>query len=163
MEKTVFNLNSRVSIIILSAISVLFSFISNYAQINSIISFLFIAVKASIFVVIPLIVYILEKQSLKFKKIAGIYTSYFVINFVITIIASVSIVNGIVPKIWAFLFNLTNLVILLSSVFILIEQVLNYREVKSKVYENTIMKVVYAVGNFISYPFIAFINKKRGE
>ena len=58
------------------------------------------------------------------------------------------------------LFDFVNLVILLSSLFILIEQTLQYAQIKNKVYSNTVMKTVYLVANFVSYPFLMFINKK---
>ena len=79
----------------------------------------------------------------------------------VTVVTSISIVNGIVPVVWQFLFSLVNLVILLTSLFILIENVLEYAQIKNKVYTNTIMKIVYIVANFVSYPFLLFINKKR--
>ena len=163
MNKTVLRLDKEISIIVLSAATILFTFISSYSPIGSLISFLFVAIKSIVFVVIPLMFYVVEKNNEEFKKIAGIYTSYFIINLIVTLITSVSIVNGITPKIWEFLFNLVNLIILLSGLFILIEQVLEYAQIKNKVYSNTIMKIVYMVANFVSYPFLMFINKKSND
>jgi len=141
----------------------LFTFISSYSPINSLVSFLFVFIKAIIFVVIPLLFFILEKNNIELKKVSGIYTSYFIINLFITMLTSISIVNSIIPSVWKFLFDLVNLVILLSSLLILIEQILEYSEVKSEVYTNTIMRIVYLVGNFISYPFLLFVNRKRSD
>ena len=135
MKNTILKLNAEISISILSGIVMLFSFVSGYSPINSLVSFLLVFIKSFIFFIIPLLMYVLEKNNLKFKKVAGIYTSYFIINLFTTII-------------------------LLSSLLILIEQMLNYADVRSKVYSNTIMKLVYLVGNFISYPFLSFINKQ---
>lgn len=163
MNKTVFRLEKEISIIILSAITMLFTFISSYSPISGLVSFLFVFVKTFIFVLIPLIIYIIEKNELEFKRIAGIYTSYFIVNLLVTILASVSTINGVVPGLWKLLFDFINLVILLTSLFILVEQVLEYGQIKNKVYSNTIMKIVYTVGNFVSYPFLLYINKKSNK
>ena len=160
MEKTILRLNKEVSIIILSGVVMLFSFLSSCSPINSFVSFLFVFVKTFIFLIIPLLFYLFEKVNMEFKKVAGIYTSYFIVNLFITIITSVSIVNGVIPTLWKTLFDLVNLVILLSSLFILIEQILEYSDIKSKIYSTTIMNIVYLVGNFISYPFLMFINRQ---
>ena len=160
MEKTVLKLNKEISIVILSGVCMLFSFFSIYMPITSFVSFLLVAVKCVVFVFIPLIFYIFEHNCLKFKKVAGIYSSYFIINLFVTLISSVSIVNGVIPLVWQTLFDVVNLMILLSCLFILIENVLEYGGIKSVIYSNTIMKVVYLVGNCISYPFLAYINKK---
>lgn len=160
MNKTILRLDKEMSVMILSCLSIFFTFISSYSGVNNLISFLLIFVKTVIFVIVPLIIYLLERQCFEFKKIAGIYSSYFIINLIITILASVSFVNGIIPGIWKFLFDLINLIILLSSLFILIEQILYYGGIENKVYTNTIMRIVYLVANFISYPFIMFINKR---
>ncbi len=161
MNKTVFRLDREVSIIILSAIVMLFVFLSGYSQAGGLISLLFISIKAIIFVVVPFGVYLLEKNNLEFKKVAAIYTSYFLIDLLVSVFASISIVNGEVLYIWKLLFDFVNLVILLTSLFILIEQVLDYGGIKNKVYSNTIMKVVYLTANFVSYPFIMFFSKKN--
>lgn len=160
MNKTILGFDERISIIILSAVGMLFTFIGGYGAINSLVSFLFILIKCVVFVVIPLALYVLEKNNMEFKKVAGIYTSYFIINLVMTVIASISMINGSIAYIWKYLFDLVSLITLLSCLFILIEQVLEYAEIRSKVYKNTIMKIVYLVGNFISYPFLNYINKK---
>ena len=160
MEKTVLRLNKEVSIMILSSIAILSTFLSSYSPIISLVSFLFVFIKAFIFLIIPLLIYLLEKNNIEFKKVAGIYTSYFTINLFVTIITSVSVVNGVIPGIWKLLFDLVNLVALLSALSILIEQILIYSSIESKVYSFTIMKFVYLIGNFISYPFLKFINKQ---
>ena len=161
MNKTILKLDLELSIMILSLISMLFSFLTNYVYITSVTSFLYMLIKSFIFIIVPLIVYILEKRNLEFKKIAGIYTSYFIISMIVTLITSISVVNGHVPLILKGFFDGVNLLILLTSLFILIEQVLIYSDINSKIYSNTIMKIVYLIGNFVSYPFLAFIDKKN--
>ena len=163
MNKTILRLDEWVSIVVLSGIAMLFTFISGYSPINSVISFLFVVVKCVIFVLIPSVMYLLEKNNMNFKRIAGIYASYFIINLLVTVLASVSVVNGIISNVWKFLFDLINLLILLSSALILIEQVLEYAQIKNKVYSNTIMRIVYLVANFVSYPLLMFINKKIND
>ena len=163
MGKTCLRLDKELSVIVLSMIAILFTFLADYAPITNLVSFVFVFIKSSIFVVVPLIFYLIEKKEYEFKKIAGIYTSYFIINLVITVVVSVSFVNGVTSKIWQFMFDLVNLCILLSGLCILIEQLLIYGEIKNKVYTNTIMKIVYSIANFVSYPFLMFINKKTNR
>lgn len=160
MEKTIFRLDKEISIMILSGITILFSFLSSYSQISNLISFLFFFLKSFVFIVVPLLVYILEKNCLSLKKVAGIYTSYFIINLFVTIIASISI---IVPIMFTTLSDLVNLIILLSSLFIFIEQVLEYSDIKNKMYSKMIMKLIYLMGDFVAYPFLSFINRKMNK
>lgn len=160
MEKTILRLSKEVSIIVLSSLIILFTFLSTYIPVSGVISFIFMFVKSIVFLLIPLFVYILENNCVKFKRVAGIYSSYFVINLLLTIVDSISIVNEIIPVLWKNLIELANLLILLSALFIIIEQMLEYNDIKSKIYSNTIMYVVYIVGEFISRPILMFINKK---
>lgn len=160
MKKTSLRLNEEFSIMILSLLSMLFSFLSSYSPIGSLISFLFVFFKSFIFIVVPLLFYIIEKECGEFKKIAGVYASYFIINLFITIIVSISMVNGITVQLWKTLFDLVNLIILLSSLSVFVEKVLDYSGIKSKVYSNIIMRAIYFVGDLVSYPFLIFINNK---
>lgn len=160
MNKTVLRLDLELSIMILSIISMLFSFLTSYVSITNFTSFLYVIIKSMVFIIVPLTLYILEKRNLDFKRIAGIYASYFIISMIITLITSISVINGNVSLILKGIFDTVNLVILLTSLFILIEQIFVYSNINSKVYSNTIMKVVYLIGNFVSYPFLVFIDKK---
>lgn len=160
MEKTIFRLDKEISIMILSAITILFSFLSSYSTISNLFSFISVLLKSLIFVIIPLIIYVLEKNSLSLKKIAGIYAGYFIINLFVTIGISFSFINNSIYMLFKMLFDLVNLFILLSALFILIEQALNYSGVKSKIYSDIIMKFVYLIGTFVSNPFLIYINKK---
>lgn len=158
MNKSILGLNVNLSIIIISGLCALFTFIGGYSQINGIVSFVFVVLKLLVFIVIPLIFYLLEKNALEFKKIAGIYTSYFIINFIITVITSLSITNVVVPFAFKYLYEIVNLFILVSCLLILIDNLFKYNMIESKVYSNMVMKLVYLIGDFISYPFLKFIN-----
>ena len=131
-----------------------------YVKPQNFISFLFVLIKSLIFIIVPLMVYLIEKNEIKFKKVGGIYASYFIVNLFVTIIVSFSFINGDFVKTWVVLFDFVNLFILLSSLFILIEQILLYAQIKNKVYSKTIMKIVYLVANFVSYPFLSIVDKK---
>ena len=122
MEKTVLKLSKNISIIILSTVMLLFSLVNNYNQINNSISFLFVLTKCGIFMAVPLVVYIIEKHNDEFKKVAGIYTGYAMINIIIVIISSVSINGGVFPQLWRISFDFINLVILLTSLFVFVEK-----------------------------------------
>jgi len=160
VEKTFLRLNKELSIMILSLTIIIFTFISDYKPINNFISSLFIFIKAFIFVIVPFSCYFLEKSNDNFKKVAGIYTSYFIINLFITIVISFSFVNGVVPVIFDSLFNFVNLFILLTALFVFIEQLLVYNDISSKLYTISIMSIVYKLGEIISYPFLLFFNKQ---
>lgn len=163
MNKTILKLDLELSIMLLSIIAMFFSFLTSYTYINNFTSFIYVLVKSLVFIMVFLVMYILEKENLEFKRIAGIYTSYFIISMVITFITSISIVGENVSVVFKGIFDLINLIILLSSLFILIEQVFYYSGINARVYKNSIMKVVYLIGNFISYPFLAFIDKKSNK
>lgn len=158
MEKTILGLNKQLSIMILSIVCMFFTFVSGYSNINNIVSFLLILVKSLIFIAVPFLFYTFEKKELEFKKIAGIYTAYFIINFLSIIFVSIVTIG-----IFKFIFDLVNLIILISCLAIFIEYILSYSGNDNKIYSNTVMKIVYLVGNFISYPFINFINKTSGK
>ena len=158
MEKTILGLNRQVSIIILSVVCMFFTFVSGYSNITNIVAFLLISIKSIIFIAVPFLFYTLEKKELEFKKIAGIYMAYFIINFFSTILVSIVTIG-----IFKFIFDLVNLIILISCLAIFIEYILSYSGNDNKIYNNTVMRIVYLLGNFISYPFINFINKKSGK
>lgn len=160
MEKTILKLSKNISLIILSCVMILFSLVNNYQQINNSISLVFILTKCALFIAIPFSLYNMEKENFEFKKVAGIYASYSIINLIVTIIYSFSITGGIAFSFTKMIFDLINLIILLTSLLILIEQFLEYNGIKSKLYSNTIMKFVYYLGNMISYPLLSLINKK---
>ena len=160
MQKTILNLNRELSIIIISGIAMVFTFLNTFNQISNVISLVFVVLKSLIFLLFPLYLYVVEKEDLKFKKVAGIYTSYFIVALLISIISSMLNTNIVVPQIWDILFGLINLIILLSSILICIEQILNLRNIKSIIYMDYIVKIVYLVGNYISYPFLKLIDKQ---
>lgn len=155
MEKTFLKLNRELSVMILSLVCMFFAFISEYSNITSVISFVLIVIKSAIFMLVPFLFYVLEKRDLQFKKIAAIYTSYFIINFMCSIFVSIVTIN-----IFKSLFDLVNLVIIVSCLAIFIEYALCYSDNENQIYYNTIMRFVYLIGNTVSYPFIKFINKK---
>ena len=158
MEKTILGLNRQVSIIILSVVCMFFTFVSGYSNITNIVAFLLISIKSIIFIAVPFLFYVLGKKELEFKKIAGIYTAYFIINFFSTILVSIVTIG-----IFKFIFDLVNLIILISCLAIFIEYILSYSGNDNKIYNNMVMRIVYLLGNFISYPFVNFINKKSGK
>lgn len=159
MNKTIFNIDEKLSIIILSLISLFFSFVSICSPITGLISFLIVLVKSVIFIILPFIIYVMEKNSEKFKNIAGIYLVYFSFNLLIIILASVLHINEFVWLFFKFLFDLFVLLILLTSFFVFIDYVLQYVGIKSRMY-SIIMKMVYVVANCISFPFLRFLDKK---
>ena len=156
MEKTFLGVNKYLTIIILSLLSMFFTFFGNQYVAKNIVSFLLAIIKLLIFALTPLLFYIFEKKNDDVRKIAKIYTSYFIISLV------TGAISLIIPFVFRFLFDLINLTILLSSILIIIEQFLFYNDIHYKMYEG-IMKIVYLLGNFISLPFSNFINKKSGK
>lgn len=163
MKKSFLGISVNFTIGLLSLISVFFTFVNKCGGINSIVSFIIVITKALIFVTVPFVFYVMEKKDLQLKKVAGIYTSYFVINFIVTGISALSISNNFIPFIILFVFDLNNLFILLTGVCIFIEQVLIYSDINNRFYNNVTMKLVYKIGEFISYPVLRFINKKSGK
>jgi hypothetical protein len=99
----------------------------------------------------------------KIKGIAGIFFGYFCLNLIITLITSVSYVKDNVPIIFAGIFNLMNLIILLTCILIIIEQIMIINKKENKFYINVVMKAIYFIGDYISSPFTKIINKKSGK
>lgn len=160
MQKTILNLSREYSIIIISSIIIVFTFLNSFNQVNNIISFIFVALKSLIFLCFPLYLYIVEKNDVKFKKVAGIYTGYFVISLLINVIFSILNTNIFIPNILDLLFWLSNLVILLSSLLIIIEQILCIKNIENNIYFNYLMKIVYLLGDYISNPILKIIDKR---
>lgn len=158
MEKTFLGLNKSISIMALSVICLFFTFVSSYGSITNAVSFLFLFAKSLIFIAVPFLSYFLEKTDLEFKKVSAIYAAYFIINFICTLMVSIFTVS-----LFKFIFDLINLIILVSCLAIFIEYILSYSDNESKIYNNTVMRLVYLIGNFVSYPFINFFNKKSGK
>ena len=158
MEKSFLKFSEEITIMILSIIVVLFSFFNSNTYNGNIISFLFQFIKSCVFFSVPFFVSFFDNKRENVKKVAAIYSSYFIINLLITILFSFS--NSIILVFVKTVSDLISLMILLSGLLIFIEYFLKYNSIQSKVYNFTVMKTVYLVGDTISYPFLYFINKK---
>lgn len=161
MEKSFLKFSEEITIMILSIIVVLFSFFNSNTYNGNIISFLFQFIKSCVFFSVPFFVCFFDNKRENVKKVAAIYSSYFIINLLITILFSFS--NSIILVFVKTVSDLISLMILLSGLLIFIEYFLKYNSIQSKVYNFTVMKIVYLVGETMSYPFLYFINKKVGK
>lgn len=163
MKKSFLGINVSLTICLLSMISIFFTFVSKCGGNSSVISFIITVIQSFIFIVIPYVFYIMEKNDLKLKNIAGIYTSYFVINFIVIVLSSLNVIDNFIPFMLRLVFDLINLLILLTGVFVFIEQVLIYSSINNNFYKNIVMGLVYKIGENVSYPILRFINKKSGK
>lgn len=158
MGKSFLKFSEEITIMILSIIVVLFSFFNSNTYNGNIISFLFQFIKSCVCFSVPFFVCFFDNKRENVKKVAAIYSSYFIINLLITILFSFS--NSIILVFVKTVSDLISLMILLSGLLIFIEYFLKYNSIQSKVYNFTVMKIVYLVGETMSYPFLYFINKK---
>ena len=163
MEKRFLKLSEELIVMFLSGMVILFSFFYDNDMPGNIISFLLKFIKSSIFFSVPFLLFVLEKRRENIKKVAAIYSSYFAINLLITLFFSFN--NTIIIVFVKIIYDLVNLLILLSGLFIFVDYFLRYNSISSKVYYFSIMKIVYLIGETFSYPFVYFINKKisKGE
>lgn len=161
MEKSFLRMGEEISVMILSGAVMLFAFLNNYTFNNNIISFILVLIKSIIFVSVPLAFYLFERNCKELKKVAGIYTSYFIVNMLFIVLYS--FISIIVPIFTESLFDVINVTVLLSSLLILIEYFMKYNSIESKAYSLAVMKFIYLIGETVSYPFLLFINKRIGK
>ena len=158
MEKRFLNLSEELIVMGLSILVIFFSFFCDYDAPSNIISFFIQFIKSCIFFCVPFLFFVLERRRENIKKVAAIYSSYFVINLFFKLFLSFD--NTITIIFIKVICDFINLLILLSGLFIFIDYFLRYNSISSKVYYFSVMKIVYLMGETISYPFVYFINKK---
>ncbi len=162
MKDNLLKINNEIYIISISCVFMFFSFLCFYTPLINFISFILMILRSSVFLIVPLFIYVYEMDK-KIKGIAGIFFGYFCLNLIITLITSVSYVKDNVPIIFAGIFNLMNLIILLTCILIIIEQIMIINKKENKFYINVVMKAIYFIGDYISSPFTKIINKKSGK
>ena len=68
MNKTIFKLNYKNSIIIVSIVGIIFSFLSNAFYINGVMEFILYTFRLLLFLGIYLVLYFIEKDNIEFKE-----------------------------------------------------------------------------------------------
>ena len=100
MNKTIFNLNSKISIIIIACFGIVFSFMTNAFYVVNFWSFILYVFRFCLFVGIYLLLYLFEKQNLEFKQKCKIMGGYFLGNALVNICCALFSVTHILKEIF---------------------------------------------------------------
>lgn len=99
MNKTIFNLNTKISIIIISSLGILLGFLANAFYVVNFIDFVFYVFRAALFIGIYIILQILEKKNLEFKNTCKRMIGYLVLcylaNSICVLFSLTHIIKGV--------------------------------------------------------------------
>lgn len=93
MNNTIFNLNHKMSIIIVSIIGILLGFLSNAFYIGGILSFIFYIFRCILFIGIFGVLYLLEKKNTQFKSANKRMMGYLGISAIFNVVFSIFVVT----------------------------------------------------------------------
>jgi len=99
MNKTIFNLNYKISIIIISILGILFAFLSNAFYVSGFLGFILYLFRLVLFIGVFLILHLSEKNNLEFKRtnkrMIGYLTINSLLNIVFAVFASAHLLRGV--------------------------------------------------------------------
>ena len=140
MNKTIFNLSYKSSIIIVSLLGIMFGFLSNAFYVNGVMDFILFAFRLILFLGVYLILFFIEKNNGEFKESTRRMLGYIGVSALLNIVCSIFVSTH-----------------LLSGLFITISGLVCFWEIMAFVIETL---QLYFNNKFVGNLFM--INKKIG-
>ena len=99
MNKTIFNFNYKISVIIVASLGILLGFLANAFYVNTFLSYIFYVFRSLLFVGIYIVLYLLEKKCIAFKdackRMIGYLTICYTFNLLCTLFSLTHILKTI--------------------------------------------------------------------
>lgn len=154
MNKTIFNLNYKSSVIIMSLLGIIFGFLSNVFYINGFLELIFYVFRFFLFIGVYLLIYLFEKNNNEFK----------VVNKRMMGMLIISSISNSIFAIFAITHLLSGLFVILSGVVCFILIVYFVMEIINVVNENKICQKIInineKIGSAIANPIVKYIESK---
>lgn len=154
MNKTIFNLNSKTSIIIVASLGVFFSFLTNAFYIVDFWDFILYILRFCLFVGIYLALYYVEKSNLAFKNRCKVMGGYFLTNALVNIGCAIFSVTHILKD----MFLLFSGIVCFWTIFAFVAEILML-VVKNK-WVKRISEVNEKIGSIFINPIVKLFENK---
>ena len=154
MNKTIFNLNSKISITIIACLGIILSFMANAFYVENFWNYILYIFRFFLFVGVYVLIYWLENQNIEFKKKCKIMAGYLVGNALVNICCAWFSVTHILKEIFLLI---SGLVFFWSIIAFSLEIVIIF--VNSK----WLNKIVYThekIGSILINPIVNIFEKK---
>ena len=116
MNKTIFNLDYKLSVIIVSVLGILIGFLSNGFYINGVMSFIFYIFRFILFVGIYAIFYVIEKRNNDFKEANKRMIGYLMGSSILNIIFGIFIATNLLKGLFVTLSGIVCLWVIFSFI-----------------------------------------------
>lgn len=155
MNKTIFNLDYKVSIIIVSVLGILIGFLSNGFYVNGVMSFIFYIFRFILFIGMYAIFYVIEKRNSEFKEANKRMIGYLIGSSILNIIFGVFVASNLLRGLFVTLSGVVCLWIIFSFVMEILAVCID-NKIISKIFDinkkigsiaNPILKVVDNITN----------------
>ena len=154
MNKTIFNLDYKKSIIIVSVLGVILGFLSNAFYVNGFIELIFYIFRFSLFAFIYVVLYMLEKNNLEFKMSNKRMVGYLIVSSLLNIIFSIFATAHLLTTIFLTLSGIVCFWVIASFIIEIINVCID-NNIISK-----ILRINEKVSLIIANPIIKFIDSK---
>ena len=154
MNKTIFNLEYKKSILISAFMGIFFGFLSNVFYVNGIMETIFYILRFALFIGIYLFLFFVEKKNLEFKEANKRMCGYIVVNCICNTLFSIFVSAHLLPGVFL-TFSAIVCFWLISAFFV---------EILILKSNNLFLKKVYffneKIGLKFASPIIKFISRK---
>ncbi len=154
MNKTIFNLELKLSVIIVSILGIILSFLSNGFYVNGILNFIVYLLRCLLFVSLFIVFYVSENNNLQFKDTLKRMIGYLVIVEGLNIICSIFIVTHLLRGVFVTISGIVCFYLICAYVVEILKNCSNNKIV------NAIFKINEKIGLTFANPIIKFIDTK---
>ncbi len=151
MNKTIFQIDYKISVLIICVLGVIVGFVSNAYSVNGVVSFIFHFIKIGVLTLIYLALYLIENKNKQFKeKLKYLFGKLTILNLM-NIIFAIFISTHILPQLFLTMSGIVSLYIVVSFCF----------EIVTLYYKNEIISKIIEfnkkIGNAIANPIVNLI------
>lgn len=154
MNKTIFNLNYNISIIIMGIIGVVFAFLSNAFYVDGIIELLCYIFRFMLFIGIFLLIYLVEKNHIEFKETNKRMMGYLTISSLCNVLFSIFVTSHLLRGMFLTLSGIVCFWLILAFVI----------EVVSLYTDSNLVKKIFnfnkKIGLAFANPIVKFVDSK---
>lgn len=157
MNKTIFQIDYKISVLIIAILGIIVGFVSNAYAVNGITSLIFHLIKVGVLTLVYLALYLIENKNNVFKeKLKYIFGDLVLFNFM-NIIFSIFICAHILPQLFLTLSGIVSLYIVVSFCLEIVD--LYYKnEIVTKV-----MNLNKKIGVAVANPIVNVIDKTTND
>ncbi|MBR3891323.1 MAG: hypothetical protein IKJ30_04545 [Bacilli bacterium] len=152
MNKTIFQIDYKISVIIICVLGIISGFVSNAYTVNGVVSFIFHFIKIGVLTLIYLALYLIENKNKQFKeKLKYLFGDLAILNLM-NIVFAIFISTHILPQLFLTMSGIISLYIVVSFSF----------EIVTLYYKNEIIGKITEfnkkIGNAIANPIVNLID-----